>query len=239
MTRAHFGFSHACLLFIKVFKPSSHVFIYLVTRECFGLADATLLSQRCSIFCVFCVSLLPVCLFVLLLGRVSGMPMHLSFSQNVWIYVACEYALFHSRLEPYLTICIHGRSFVIILSSFLNSHHLNVCGLLVMHSNQCLLDIEFVDDNIIYLEGGVENLKHLESGVSLFCERSNAIINWHKSCAIWLSNEPHPTWHPHPSFMWINQGASSMYLGFQIGYNTPPKTIIAPVIHSIQQKLIH
>ena len=30
-----------------------------------------------------------------------------------------------------------------------------------------------------------------------------------------------------------------MYLGFQIGYNTPPKTIIAPVIHSIQQKLIH
>ena len=46
-------------------------------------------------------------------------------------------------------------------------------------------------------------------------------------------------WHPHPAFKWINQGASTKYLGFQIGFNIPSRAMIAPIIHSIRQKLIH
>ena len=74
---------------------------------------------------------------------------------------------------------------------------------------------------------------------AIFCKRSNAMINWHKSCAIWLSHETHPAWHPHPAFKWIKQGESTKYLGFQIGFNIPTETIIAPIILSIRQKLIH
>ena len=83
----------------------------------------------------------------------------------------------------------------------------------------------------VYLQGDLENLQKLEDGLAVFCKRSNAMINWHKSCAIWLSHETHPEWHPHPAFKWINQGASTKYLGFQIGFNIPPQTMIAPVIH--------
>ena len=126
------------------------------------------------------------------------------------------------------------------LSSFLNSRHLSLHGLRVPHSHQSVLDIEFVDDTAVYLQGDLENVQKLESGLDIFCKRSNAMINWHKSCAIWLCHEAHPTWHPNPAFKWLNQGASTKYLGFQIGFNIPPKTImITPVIHSIQQKLIH
>ena len=86
---------------------------------------------------------------------------------------------------------------------------------------------------------GMRNLTMLESGLVVFCKRSNAMINWHKSCAIWLSHEAHLAWHPHPAFKWINQGANTKYLGFRIGFNIPPETMIALVIYSIQQRLIH
>ena len=65
------------------------------------------------------------------------------------------------------------------------------------------------------------------------------MINWYKSRAIWLYDESHPAWHPHPNFMWINQGESTKYLGFQIGFNIFSEMMVAPVIHSIRQKLIH
>ena len=65
------------------------------------------------------------------------------------------------------------------------------------------------------------------------------MINWHKCCAIFLSHEAHPTWHPHSAFKWINKGVSTKYLVFQIGFNTPRETMILTVIHIIQQKLIH
>ena len=45
---------------------------------------------------------------------------------------------------------------------------------------------EFADDTTVYLQGDLENLKKLESGLAVFCKRSNAMINWHKSCAIWF-----------------------------------------------------
>ena len=86
-----------------------------------------------------------------------------------------------------------------------NVQHLNLRGVPVSHSHQCLLDIEFVDDIVVYMQGDMENRKKLESGLSLFSERSNTMINWHKSCAIWLYDDSHPTWCRHPSFMWINQ----------------------------------
>ena len=85
----------------------------------------------------------------------------------------------------------------------------------------------------VYLQGDLENLQKLESGLDIFCKRLNAMINWHKSCIIWLSHDAHPAWHPDPAFKWINQGESTKYLGFQIGFNIPPKTMITPVIRSI------
>ena len=116
---------------------------------------------------------------------------------------------------------------------------LNLRGLPVPHSHQSILDIEFADDTTVYLQGDLENLQKLEDGLVVFCKRSNATINWHKSCTIWLSQETHPACHPHPAFKWIIQGASTKYLGFQIGFNIPLETMIALVIHSIRQKLIH
>ena len=121
------------------------------------------------------------------------------------------------------------------LSSFLNSRHLNLRSLPVPWFQRSLLDIQFPNDTTVYLE----NMKKLESGSAMFCKRSDAMINWHKSCAIWVSHEAHPTWHPNHTFKWINQGASTKYLGFQIVFNIPSETMIETFIHSIQQKLIH
>ena len=78
--------------------------------------------------------------------------------------------------------------------------------------------------------------KKLGSGLSLFYEQSKANNNWHKSCVIWLYDESHPSWCTHPNFTW--EWAQGIWL-FQIGFNIPPKTMIASIIHSIQQKLIH
>ena len=58
--------------------------------------------------------------------------------------------------------------YVEAVSSFLNSMHLNLRGLLVPRSHQCLLNIEFVDDTPVYMQGDMENLKKLECGLSLF-----------------------------------------------------------------------
>ena len=92
---------------------------------------------------------------------------------------------------------------------------------------------------MVYMQGDLEHLHKLESGLPIFCNRSNVVIIWNKSCAIWLSHETYPTWHWHPAFKWINQAENTKYLGFQIGFNIPPKTMIAPNIHSIWQKLTH
>ena len=103
-------------------------------------------------------------------------------------------------LHPNITICLTGMptdSILISIISQCNSQLLNLRGLPVPHSHQCLMDIKFVDDTTVSMQGGVKNLKKLKSGLSLFCKRSNAMINRHKSFSTWVSNESHPAWHPH------------------------------------------
>ena len=108
--------------------------------------------------------------------------------------------------------------------TFSTRGHLYLRGLHVLPSHQCLMDIEFADDTAaIYIQADVENLKKLESGLSLFCERSITMINWYKSCTIWFFDESHLAWCPSTSFTWINQGVSTKYSGFQIGFNIPPQ----------------
>ena len=60
----------------------------------------------------------------------------------------------------------------------LKLRYLNLRGLHVAHSHQSLLDIEFVDDTVVYMQGDLENLQKLESGlIVVFCKKSNVMIN--------------------------------------------------------------
>ena len=45
------------------------------------------------------------------------------------------------------------------------------------YSHQSILDIEFADDTAVYVQGDLENLKKLESGLAVFCKRFDAMIN--------------------------------------------------------------
>lgn len=65
----------------------------------------------------------------------------------------------------------------------------NIKGL-VLPGNHKITDQEYADDTNLYLHGSAENLDNVKLSLELFASASRAKINWHKSKAIWVSQEP-------------------------------------------------
>ena len=80
-----------------------------------------------------------------------------------------------------------------------------------------MLDSEFADDTMLYLQGNEANLERAHIAVHLFCKASGSSINWNKSKGFWNSSEAEPVWKPNVEFRWIDKGEDTRYLGTWIG----------------------
>ena len=103
------------------------------------------------------------------------------------------------------------------MSAFFNSQGANLHGLSIPNSRKSLLDSEFADDTMLYLQGNEANLERAQSAIDLFCKASGASINWNKSKGFWISSESNPLWKPNAEFKWIAKGEATRYLGTWIG----------------------
>ena len=103
------------------------------------------------------------------------------------------------------------------MSAFLNSQTANLHGLSIPNTRKSLLDSEFADDTMLYLQGNEANLGRAQIAIDLFCKASGAAINWNKSKGFWISSEAEPIWKPNADFRWIAKGEGTRYLGTWIG----------------------
>jgi hypothetical protein len=62
------------------------------------------------------------------------------------------------------------------------------------------MDVEFVDDIALYLEGPLENLSQAAKMLDTFCKGLGALINWNKFVAFWTREGPHCAWYPSLEF---------------------------------------
>ena len=69
-----------------------------------------------------------------------------------------------------------------------------------------LLDSEFVDDMMLYLQGNETNLERTQMAINLFCKALGASINWNKSKGFWISLEAEPAWKTNVEFRWLVKG---------------------------------
>ncbi len=109
----------------------------------------------------------------------------------------------------------------------------------ITNGSEDLLDSEFADDTAMYVHGTMANLKRVQAMLERFCLGSGARLNWSKTVAFWVSENPLPSWLPHPGFRWIPEGVAIRYLGCQVGINILPELQISPVLHSIRKKLMY
>ena len=58
---------------------------------------------------------------------------------------------------------------------------MGIRGLVVPHASKDLLDPEYADDTMLYLQSNDANLQKVENQIELFCKASRGKINWHKS----------------------------------------------------------
>ena len=101
-----------------------------------------------------------------------------------------------------------------------------------------VVDVEFVDDTSLYLDGQINNLQKMYTVVQTFCMASGASINWNKSVGFFVSsNSTTPQWSPHPDFRWIPEGTSVRYLGCQVGLNISSEIQVASLLLKIKKKL--
>ena len=99
------------------------------------------------------------------------------------------------------------------MSAFMNSQVANLHGLSIPNSRKSLLDSEFEDDTMVYLQGNEAIFERAQIAIDLFCKASRANINWNKSKGIWISLEAELVWKPNAEFRWIVKGEATRYMG--------------------------
>ena len=97
-----------------------------------------------------------------------------------------------------------------------------------------VMDVEFVDDTSLYLNGQLTNLQKISTTQQTFCTTSFASINCNKSVGIWVAQDSTPQWCPHLDFRWILEGNSVRNLGWQGGLNISTKNQVAPLLLKIR-----
>ena len=135
-------------------------------------------------------------------------------------------------LAPYLYLFITEA-----FSFFLNRSDEGIRGLVVPHASKDLLNSEYADDTMLYLQGNDANLQKAKSRIELFCKVSRGEINWHKSRGFWVNSNPRPLWCPNSDFQWVPNGMAVKYLGFLVGVETPKNQQLKQVKDKIRKKL--
>ena len=131
-------------------------------------------------------------------------------------------------LAPYLFLF-----YAEALSVYMSATTLDIQGMHITNGSEDLLDSEFADDTAMYVHGTVANLKRVQAMLERFCLGSGARLNWSKTMAFWVSENPLPTWSLHLGFRWIPKRVAVRYLECQVGINILPELQISPVLHSI------
>ena len=73
------------------------------------------------------------------------------------------------------------------------------------------MDVEFANDNAIYLHGHKANIFRFQLALERFCDVFGAKINWHKSCGFWVGEGEHPLWLPSAQFfVWHGHSISRL-----------------------------
>lgn len=66
---------------------------------------------------------------------------------------------------------------------FLNAQVAGIRGLNIPMTDQQLIDVEFVDDTTLYVEGSQVNLNVVQNAITIFCKGARIKVNWQKgSC---------------------------------------------------------
>ena len=120
---------------------------------------------------------------------------------------------------------------------FLTAQSTGLRGLAMPLNGQDILDSELADDTALYVDGMLTNLQQVEWALLQFCTASGAKLNWEKTVAFWVSNEPPPRWTPHPNFEWTQKGVAVRYLGVQVGIDLAPELHVAPLLLTLRKKL--
>jgi hypothetical protein len=68
-------------------------------------------------------------------------------------------------------------------------------------------DQTFANDTALYLKGSPSNMDRAQSVLKMFCQASDAKINWHKSAAIWASKKEKTwSWGLEVDLRWVSEG---------------------------------
>ena len=87
----------------------------------------------------------------------------------------------------------------------------------------------------------IANVFTVQSSLKTFCMVASAIINWNKSFAFFIHNDPsscHPRWCSNPQFQWISKGVPTRYLICQVEIDLSPNVKIGPLLLIIHTKIM-
>ena len=68
------------------------------------------------------------------------------------------------------------------------------------------MDVEFVDDTTLYVDGEISNLGRVQNALQVFSDATGASLNWNKSVSLWVGVETQLEWYPGPAFRWLHHG---------------------------------
>jgi hypothetical protein len=75
-------------------------------------------------------------------------------------------------------------------------------------------DQTFANNIALYLQGSPSNLDKAQNVLNIFCQASEAKINWHKSAVIWANKkEKDWEWGKGEGLKWILDGDGTRYFG--------------------------
>jgi hypothetical protein len=115
-----------------------------------------------------------------------------------------------------------------------------VTGLKLPENGGAIIDQEYADDTNLYLEGFIQNLDCAKQALGIFASASGAKINWNKSHAIWVAENPIPfNWDKEVGLRWLQPGETTRYLGFHIGFKVSAETRFEEILHLLRKKLAY
>ena len=115
----------------------------------------------------------------------------------------------------------------------------SIKGIILPITQSTLVDIEFVDDTTLYVDGEIGNLSWVQNALQVFSDATGASLNWNKSVGLWVGAQTHPVWYPGPAFRWLHHGEPVRYLGCMVGIDLTPKVLLSPLLLSIKRKLLY
>lgn len=137
-------------------------------------------------------------------------------------------------LAPYLYLLVGE-----ILDSMLDDLNNELKDFTLLDSTKTTNQM-FADDFVLHLEGTELNLNLAINILHTFCEASGAKINWDKSIGIWAARHSRTwEWQANLEMKWLEEGKSTRYLGFSIGFRVPEEEVGNKFLQQINNCLTH